>query len=96
MSEPKSWNDALGKADLTVDRNSWRAVAFANQATAQSYWRRMIAAEALLSMALPHVETEGDDSLAHEIKRHLSRYNGGASDRVLHDRRSHLKHERGD
>lgn len=89
-SEPKSWNDALEKSDLTADRNSWRTVALANQATAQSYLQRLVAAEALLMMALPHVETEGDDSLAHEIKRHLRAY-----DPVPHDRRSPMEHERG-
>lgn len=50
----------------------WKAVALANQATAQSHQERWAAAEALLLMALPHVEAEGDDCLAHMIRQHLN------------------------
>ena len=54
--------------------DGWRAVALANQATAQSHQARWASAEALLQMALPHVETEGDDSLAEMIRQHLQHW----------------------
>lgn len=63
---------ALAAADTLDDMRGWKTVALANQATAQSHQARWASAEALLMMALPHVETEGDESLAHEIRRHLN------------------------
>lgn len=71
MPSPEACEDEFSR-DLLEDRNGWKTVALANQATAQIHARRWAAAEALLMMALPHVEAEEDDSLAHEIRRHLN------------------------
>lgn len=70
---PEACADADAR-DLLADRNSWKAVALANGATAQSHQARWASAEALLQMALPHVETEGDDCLAHMIRQHLNNW----------------------
>lgn len=70
-----AWIGTVGNGEQVVKlegRNGWKTVALANQATAQSHQARWAAAEALLMMALPHVEAEDDDSLAHEIRRHLN------------------------
>jgi len=70
---PEACADEFSR-DLLADRNSWKAVALANGATARSHVARWASAEALLEMALPHVETEGDDCLAHMIRQHLSNW----------------------
>lgn len=49
----------------------WKEVALSNQATAQSHQERWAKAEALLMMALPHVEAEEDEVLAEMIRRRL-------------------------
>lgn len=70
--------------DLRAECAGWETVAKANQATAQSHQARWASAEALLSMALPHVETEGDDCLAHMIRLHLDNWpaSAAATDRL--------------
>lgn len=73
MPSPEACADEFAR-DLLADRNGWKTVALANQAAAQSHVKRWASAEALLVMALPHIKVDGDDSLTHEIRRHLSVY----------------------